>query len=339
MCGPGLRRGGAAKTRFIQAIAGSSSLAQDVFGRGEAAQCLRDFEAARPEMLTEYAAKLYPILIDIAVTIVSEEMRVTCLAAAAKLVAAMRPEELHPVVRASQLPGYLSGFLSSPRPSIAGLALLLTEKLLRKLPTVLGYRFASEGVTHEVARLCAKEAAAPTAATDALLERARRLQATVLEPGVMAEACAESAALVARAEEVAKRLRAGDAGALEPLRALFCAGAGAEAASDGCISSYQLLTSGLAESLLEWLSSGEDGRIEAFARVVCGCKPAALPDAAAGDSPLRVLVRKLNEGLTLRENFPVTDRPGPAPAPPRAAARRRRGPPCSALTRRARRRW
>ena len=61
---------------------------------------------------------------------------------------------------------------------------------------------------------------------------------------------------------MAKRLRAGDAGALEPLRALFCAGAGAEAASDGCISSYQLLTSGLAESLLEWLSSGEDGRIE-----------------------------------------------------------------------------
>ena len=150
-------------------------------------------------MLAEYAAKLYPILIDIAVTIVSEEMRVTCLAAAAKLVAAMRPEELLPVVRASQLPGYLSGFLSSPRPSIAGLALLLAEKLLRKLPKVLGYRFASEGVTHEVARLCAKEAVAPTAATDALLERARRLQATVLEPGVMAEACAESAALVARA--------------------------------------------------------------------------------------------------------------------------------------------
>jgi len=126
---------------------------------------------------------------------------------------------------------------------------------------------------------------------------------------------------------VAKRLRAGDAGALEPLRALFCAGAGAEAASDGCISSYQLLTSGLAESLLEWLSSGEDGRIEAFARVVCGCKPAALPDAAAGDPPLRVLVRKLNEGLTLCENFAVPDRPGPAPAPPRAAARRRRRPP------------
>ena len=50
---------------------------------------------------------------------------------------------------------------------------------------MLGYRFASEGVVHEVARLCAKEeVSVPAEAVDALgaqralLERARTLQVT-----------------------------------------------------------------------------------------------------------------------------------------------------------------
>ncbi|KAJ1486130.1 hypothetical protein T484DRAFT_1790785, partial [Baffinella frigidus] len=316
--------------------------------------CLRDFEASRPELLAEFAEKLYPILIDIAVTIVSEEMRVTCLSAVAKLVASMKPDELLPVVRDSHLLarlvasmkpdellpvvrdshllGYLSGFIASSRPPIAGLSLLICEMLLNKLPQVLGYRFASEGVVHEVGRLCAKELTVPNESMDALLERARKLQATVLEPGAMAAscaasglvatvlepgamaaACAASGLVVERAssgiagasdvkhEELTYRrlaqLKAGDASALPPLRELFCAG-------EGGISSFQMLTSGLAESLLEFLSSSEPGHIEAFVRVFCSAGPGQT-DAGAEDQPLRTLVRKLNEGLTMHESFPV----------------------------------
>ena len=46
---------------------------------------LRELTASKPSFLVEYSQLLFPTLVDISVTIVNEPMRITCLAAVAKL--------------------------------------------------------------------------------------------------------------------------------------------------------------------------------------------------------------------------------------------------------------
>jgi hypothetical protein len=61
---------------------------------------------------------------------------VKCLAAITKLVASFDGQELLGVVQGSPLLGYLAGFLSCGVPAVAGLALILTDLLLEKMPSL-----------------------------------------------------------------------------------------------------------------------------------------------------------------------------------------------------------
>lgn len=59
-------------TKLVADIACDTQLVQDLFGQPGAAPLLREFSESRPALLVEYSALLYPILVDISVTIVNE---------------------------------------------------------------------------------------------------------------------------------------------------------------------------------------------------------------------------------------------------------------------------
>ena len=229
----------------------------------------------------------------------SQAMRITCLSAVAKLLMSLPIENLYDVVNHSQLLGYLSGFISSATAPVAGFSIMIAEMLLKKLPEKLAPHFAREGIVHEVGRLCAKESAMPDPATDALLEHARQMHTSMLGPDSLAGTCAASDELMSQAKAVAKRLDDGEAEALVELRTLL-------SGTGDSLSSYQVLTSGLAESLLKWLLDAVPERVMAFVEIIGGRQGGGaegVDDSAA--QPLRTLVIKLNEALSVRETFPV----------------------------------
>jgi hypothetical protein len=228
-----------------------------------------------------------------------QAMRITCLSAVAKLLMALPVQHLYDVVNQSQLLGYLSGFISSATVPVAGLSIIMAEMLLGKLPQELAPHFAREGIVHEVRRLCSKEPALPDPVMDALLDHARQMQDAMLGPGSLAGACAANDELMSKAKTVSVKLDEGKLEALQELRDLL--------SGDGpALSSYQVLTSGLAESLLGWLLEAVPERLVAFVEILCGRpdgRDEGLDDAAA--QPLRNLIVKLNEALSVRETFPV----------------------------------
>lgn len=285
-------------SKLVEAISVGTEMAQDLYGQNRGWHTLRQYAGENPAFLVEYAELVYPILVDISVTIVNDSMRITCLSAVAKLLASMEGELLFKVVQDSQLLGYLAGFIASAKPPVAGLSIMIADMLLERMPDRLAPRFAREGVVHEVGRLCAKETLGVDPAVEALLEHARYLQQSRFGPGSMAGASAASDKLMEKAAAVAAGLaQNGDEKVLVELRDLLSGGAES-------LSSYQVLTSGLGASLLTWLTEPVPGRLHAFVRVFCGVSSA---EGAVGGSaePLRVLVSKLNEALSVRETFPV----------------------------------
>lgn len=259
---------------------------------------LRDFSSSKPGLLVEYSALLYPILVDISVTIVNEAMRITCLSAVAKLLMSLPIENLYDVVNESQLLGYLSGFILSATTPVAGLSIMIAEMLLRKLPDKFAPHFAREGIVHEVGRLCSKELAVPDPAMDALQDYARQMQEVMLGPGSLVGTCAASDELMAKAQVLAQRLDNGEVEALVNLRTLL-------SGKGDSLSSYQVLTSGLANSLLKWLLDAVPERLMAFVEILGGQGPNGEGSDEASQQPLRTLVTKLNEALSVRETFPV----------------------------------
>jgi hypothetical protein len=225
-------------------------------------------------------------------------MRITCLSAVAKLLMSLPIQNLYDVVNQSQLLGYISGFISSATTPVAGLSIMIAEMLLQKLPEKVAPHFAREGIVHEVGRLCSKESALPDPAADALLDYARQMRETMLGPGSLAGTYAASDELMNRAKSVAKRLDAGDVEALRDLRGLL-------SGSGDSLSSYQVLTSGLAQSLLTWLLEAVPERLQAFVEIFCGRQADAVGVDEGAAQPLRTLVIKLNEALSVREMFPV----------------------------------
>jgi len=59
-------------TKFLADVACDTQLVQDLFGQPGAPPLVREFSQSRPGLLLEYSALLYPILVDISVTIVNE---------------------------------------------------------------------------------------------------------------------------------------------------------------------------------------------------------------------------------------------------------------------------
>eukprot|EP00960_Hanusia_phi_P048762 759141-Hanusia_phi.AAC.3 len=279
-------------TQFVRDISHGTDMTQDLYGVEGSLSQLNNFVEQNPGVLVEYSQLLYPILVDISVTIVNDAMRITCFSAVAKLLASLKSDELYNVVNGSQLLGYISGFIATGKPSIAGLALMVAEMLLQKLPEKLAPHFAREGIVHEVNRLCSKELAVPDKAMDALLDHARHFQASQLHTGSAAAACANSDKLLEKASLIAKRLDAGELEVLKDLRDLF-------STARETPSCYQILTSGLAASLLSWLLQRVPGRLMAFVKAFCMKSP------EQEDVPLQLLVSKFNESLSLAESFPI----------------------------------
>ena len=63
-----------------------------------------------------------------------------------------------------------------------------------------------------------------------------------------------------------------------------------------------MLNSGLAASVLKWLVDAVPERLVAFVEILAGRRAGAIEGDA---SPLRVLIVKVNEALSMREAFPV----------------------------------
>ena len=59
-------------TKFVEDISSGTHMRQDLFGQQGSPPLLREFSDRKPGLLVEYSQLLYPILVDISVTIVNE---------------------------------------------------------------------------------------------------------------------------------------------------------------------------------------------------------------------------------------------------------------------------
>lgn len=66
-------------TKLVEDIASGTELVRDLFGQQGTPPLLRNFTTSNPEVLVEYSALLYPILVDMSVTIVNEVRHVLLL--------------------------------------------------------------------------------------------------------------------------------------------------------------------------------------------------------------------------------------------------------------------
>eukprot|EP00281_Chroomonas_sp_CCMP1168_P032532 CAMPEP_0206242120 /NCGR_PEP_ID=MMETSP0047_2-20121206/16880_1 /ASSEMBLY_ACC=CAM_ASM_000192 /TAXON_ID=195065 /ORGANISM="Chroomonas mesostigmatica_cf, Strain CCMP1168" /LENGTH=637 /DNA_ID=CAMNT_0053667103 /DNA_START=66 /DNA_END=1975 /DNA_ORIENTATION=- len=246
---------------FVTAVSRGSDAAQDLFGRQPSRGCLEAHAASHPGTLDEYAQLLFPILVDISVTIVNEAIRIKCLSAMAKLFCSMPADKLLSVVKDSPIVGYIAGFLSSGNGPVMGLALIITDMLMSKQPNALAQRFAREGIVYEVSRLASKEPVNPSPSIDALVAQARHIHEVRFGPGSQAAISAETDTLLESAAAVAKLLEEGDRQGLRRARELL--------SGEDTLSSYQVVTSGLAESMLRYLTSRGPEGLAAFVDEFC----------------------------------------------------------------------
>ena len=66
-------------TKLVEDIASGTQLVRDLFGQEGTPPLLREFTASNAQVLVEYSALLYPILVDMSVTIVNEVRQVRLL--------------------------------------------------------------------------------------------------------------------------------------------------------------------------------------------------------------------------------------------------------------------
>ena len=293
---------------FISSIARETDAVRDLFGSSHTSiseGTLEAYVASHPETLAEYARLVFPILVDVSVTIVNEGVRIKCLSAMAKLFACMPARDLQAAVKESPIIGYIAGFLTSGNAPVMGLALVMTNMLMSKLPTELAGRFAREGIVQEVSSLCSKESVQPSPCMDALVGQAKYIQEQCFGPGSEALAATEKDELMAMASAAALQLDEGDSEGLRVAKELLV--------GENTLSSYQVIKSGLAGSIQRYLTGGEPSALTNFCDVFCE-KDKAVEALSSGNGngnqppcsvPLRTLVVKLNESLSVREQFPL----------------------------------
>ena len=324
-------RGAADASRGDEAGPGPESTSR------EAEQLLKE----RPELLVQYGAALFPVLVAVYGGTVSTSVRTKCATSVAKVLHFSDGETLLGLFRNLKLSSFVASLLSARDTPTASLALQMAEILMDKLPDTFREPFAREGVFHAVAalegRLSASAAAdgkgsptdkdekrkSPAAAVDAGTALPPRTPRTPRTPGAGAggsDVAALRSAVHARARNFtasfAPKMRLkGFGGELrtkcEKLAGAVAKKGGAEGAALGAVlsdvargeySTFEVIESGLVGSLLDYLATPHEAGDAAE-----GLRRARLwvEKAYADDGVISAVVGAVEDALSQTELLPV----------------------------------
>ncbi|KAH7881773.1 hypothetical protein F5I97DRAFT_1945577 [Phlebopus sp. FC_14] len=328
-----------------EAIQESDAQAQDVddvpplVSVAEPVSDRTDLLRSRPEVVGRFMQLMVPILVDVYAASVVTPIRVKTLTSLLKIVGFSEGDHLRSVLNMVPISSFASSVLSSKdHPSLVIGALQLVDLLLQKLPSDYKPVLRREGVLHEI-EVCAsrmlstakskdkdKDSSDPSSAGEPTLAPVhvssaipgyKKLHSLSLEP---------EDAITLRARVIRFKYSLGEddgdgQSSFDELRRSmdklsapdtteqFMVSALWDIAdhftSNGSVSSFELLQSGAVEGLLRFAT--ENGPVslkrrqellhDAFARIPRG--------GSINQSPLAVLVKKLQESLTKMENLEV----------------------------------
>jgi E3 ubiquitin-protein ligase TRIP12 len=284
---------------------------------------------------------MVPILVDVYSASVSTSLRAKALTGILKAASFLDEEDLKTVLKCVPTASFISSVLSSrDHPSLVINALQLVDILLSKIPALFKPAFKREGVFHEVHELSAREtnvarkhkdktqlipsdASATTSVPSTQLPSLKKLTSLSMEPDDAVTLRArvikfkylsdpneeESDNVSDPLRQIVETLSSPTSSSLELLSSLRQL-AQLFASPRTSISSFELLQSGLVDSLLKFSTDDcfgltslqrKDIFLEAFAS--CGADTKVIRDEA---SPMATFVKKLQESLTRMEPFEVT---------------------------------
>jgi len=300
---------------------------------------------AREQMYQEHPELLQRIgenvqyLIKVYSSTMHSSIQTKCLAILAKVVHFFPKDPLQDLFRTIPIAGFLASLLHSGEPQALASSLHMAQCLMEKLPDVYKVHFIREGVLNEISNLATKhetgrgtstsKTGSGSAVMGKLVAHAKTFASRYYSTGTTGEGDEELPDVLC--SEVARRLNK----IAEGLEA-FTRKTGDQQqadlhelcsvmASEDSVSTYEVITSGIINALLFYLTvpgSGADGldrreRAGRFLNVLgrnCLIVPndgglgAALQQAQQGASQnnyLQLLVQKLQAALAQEENFPI----------------------------------
>lgn len=301
---------------------------------------------SEPPVTKRFLQLMVPILVDVYAASVSTSLRMKALTSILKAVSFLDEEGLNLVLKSVPIAGFASSVLSSKdHPNLVIGVLQLVDILLAKVSTIFKPTFKREGVFYEINEMASRETTsakkekekekekdtpeptptdAPPAVPSAVppLAGLKKLTSISLEPEDAVTLRArvirfkylsepseqESDHISESLRQIVEQLSSIDAKAdsisesLRQLAQLF-------ASPHTSVSSFELLQSGLVDSLLKFASTespemSSSRRREIFAQAF---SIAASPGkgTASSASPMATFVKKLQESLTRMESFNV----------------------------------
>lgn len=182
----------------------------------ESARLLNSIAAARkqplcdkPNLLSQFAADLFPVLVQVYGTSLNSTVRSTCLDAIRKLVHFSTADMLRPIFQDLNISSFLVGVIASKDPTAQITSLQIAELLMQKLQDYFAKMFIKEGVLHTINTQFGLDVANASTSTDRSRRRSKKVSnvASELENVKVENTVPENDNGIAPSEEPKKDLR------------------------------------------------------------------------------------------------------------------------------------
>lgn len=128
----------------------------------------------KPELLVQFGADLFPVLVQVHGSSVNSLVRHKCLEGISKLLYFSTEDMLKSLLQATNIPSFLAGVLTGKDVEVLVPALQMAEILMQKLPGTISKLFTKEGVVHAVDMLISSDSQSAVKESATMLPTLRR---------------------------------------------------------------------------------------------------------------------------------------------------------------------
>lgn len=265
-----------------------------------------------PAILDRFARSLFGVLYEIYSSSAGPAVRHKCLSALLRIIYYSTTDNLRKILKIHPVSSHIAAMLASSDQRILVGTIQMALILIEKLPDIFTVYFKREGVTHQFRRLATRSEQASGSKKDEVREWIIKQAQTFDDNTGITNDSQTSMSILNKLKFAIEMLDEDMFESLQQLKLLL---------SDGDISSFELIHSGLISNLIRFLTSVEsdtnnedrDNRVRAFLSVFLGLPedPRHLLllsndfELKIDPVPLETLIKKLNACVSQLEQFPV----------------------------------
>lgn len=265
------------------------------------------------KVLENFAQSLFGVLYEIYSSSAGPSVRHKCLSAFLRIIYYSPTDSLRELLKNHPVSSHIAAMLASADQRILVGAIQMAFVLIDKLPEVFSVYFRREGVSHQFKRLANKAGSSSSSKKEEIKDWITR-QAQIFEEKTSANLSGDSHTAMDILKKLTCALEMLSDHTIEALQQLK------SVLSEGDISSFELIHSGLVSKLVKFLTSLDDGsieerdnRIRAFLSIFLGLPQDTRHmlfllnehELKIDPVPLSTLVSKLNACISQLEQFPV----------------------------------